>query len=346
MSSTHTIPRTATRTLAVGAVRPPLIRHLIRALGLHPDDAAVTVDHWLRSEQAGKPCHGLVRALYVTGSGKFGRSDFGRSDGVPAPAPTRRGPGRLHVDGTGHLGYAVLQRLVEAGCAEAGRHGVCVATGVGVYPSGALGDWARLACARGCGLVLMAGSPPRVAAPGGRTPLLGTNPICVGVPTTPHPFICDASTSAITHGDLLTARDEGAPLPPDAAVDRDGARTTAPADVDPTAGLGALLAIGGSHKAFALAMAVELLTSLGGGVPGSVKLEEHGIFAVFLGPSLVADAIPALSERLAAFATAGARIPGWESARRLAGATARDTVEVSVATHARLAPLLRGEDLS
>lgn len=336
MSRTHTTPPTATRTLPVGAVRPPLIRHLVRALGLHADDAAVAVDHWLRSEQAGKACHGLVRALYVTDSGKFGRSD-----GAPAPGPTRRGPGRLHVDGTGHLGYAILRRLVEAGCAEAQAHGICVATGVGVYPSGALGDWARLACARGCGLVLMAGSPPRVAAPGGRTPLLGTNPICVGVPTTPHPFICDTSTSAITHGDLLTARDEGAPLPPDAAVDRDGARTTTPADVDPTAGLGALLAIGGSHKAFALAMAVELLTSLGGGVPGSPVLAEHGIFAVFLGPALVADAAPVLSARLAAFAAAGARIPGWESARRLAAAG--DEVELSAATYARLAPLLRAE---
>jgi LDH2 family malate/lactate/ureidoglycolate dehydrogenase len=315
------------RTLPTAAVRDPLVRRLERALGLHPDDAAITVDHWLRSEQAGKPCHGLVRAAHVLGGG------FGPYAGARAPAPAAPAPGRLHVDGAAHLGYPLLHRLVDAGCDEAARRGVCVATGVGVYPSGALGDWARRACARGCGLLLLAGSPPRVAAPGGRAPLLGTNPICVGLPTAPHFFVCDAATSAITHGDLLLARSHGAALPPGAAVDRDGARTLDAAAAE----LGALLPIGGSPKAFALGMAVELLTSLGGGVPG-----EHGVFAVFLGPALVADAAARLSARLADFAAAGARIPGWHAAARLADLTARDEVELAPATLDRLAPLLAG----
>ncbi|MDC0668128.1 Ldh family oxidoreductase [Nannocystis radixulma] len=317
-----------TVALAVGDVRRGLVGALVRRLGLAADDAAVTVEHWLRTEQAGKPCHGLVRALYVTQSG-----EFGPYDGRPAPGPTRVRAGRLHVDGRGHLGYAVVQRLVERGCAEAEEHGMCVATGAGVYPTGALGDWARLACARGCGVIVMSGSPARVVAPGGRVPLVGTNPICVGLPTRPHAFVCDASTSAITHGDLLLAQHAGAPLPADAAVDRDGARTRVPGEVT------ALLSVGGSHKTFALGLAVELLTSLGGGVPGSPRHDEHGVFALFLGPEMVAEAGPVLADRLAAFAETGARIPGWESERR--AAAAGDSVEMSRETYEALAPLLR-----
>ncbi len=318
---------TDTITAEVAELRPALTRGLVRALHLHPSDAEITVDHWLRSEQAGKPCHGLIRAHYLTTSGRFGPFD-----GRPAPAPTRVAPGRLHVDGAGHLGYPIVRRLIDHGCDEALTHGHCLATGAGVYPSGALGDWARLACDRGQGLILLSGSPPRVAAPGGHTPLLGTNPICVGLPTDP-PFVCDSSTSAITHGDLLTAADLGAPLPPDAAVDRHGAPTTDPADV------AALRSIGGSHKTFALAMAVELLCCLGGGVPGSPDLAEHGVFGLFLGPDLVARSAPLFTRRLAAFADAGARVPGWTSGRR--AAAAQGTVTYAADTHNLLAPLLR-----
>jgi len=108
--------------------------------------------------------------------------------------------------------------------------------------------------------------------------------------------------------------------------------------VDP--GGGALLSAGASHKTFALGMAVELLACLGGGVPGSSRLAEHGVFAVVLGPALVAAAAPVFSARLAGFAAAGARIPGWSSAQRAAEQAARGVVEVSAVTHGPLQELL------
>ena len=316
--------------IAVRSLRDPLVGVLVRRLGLAEWDAATAVDHWVRSEQAGKPCHGLVRALYVVQSGVFGPYD-----GTPAPAPTRRVVGS-HVDGRGHLGYAVMRRLVEHGCDEAMERGTCVVTGVGVYPSGMLGDWARMACARGCGVVLTCGSPPRVASPGGSAPLLGTNPLCVGLPAGERPFVCDASTSALTHGDLLLARASGAALPEHAAVDPYGAPTTSVHDAE----AGSLLAIGGSHKAFAISMALELLTSLGGGVPGSAKISEHGVFALVLGPALVAAAGPMLVDGLAGFARAGARIPGWSSQARADEYVRAGTVPLDATTHGRLLALM------
>lgn len=321
--------------VAVGPLRAGLIGVLVRRLGLARADAETTVDHWVRSEQAGKPCHGLVRALYVVRSG-----EFGPFDDVLAPGPVRVSAGRLHVDGRGFLGYPVVRGLIEAGCEEAIAHGSCVATGVGVYPSGMLGDWARMACARGCGVVLASGSPPRVAAPDGRVPLLGTNPLCVGLPAGERPFICDASTSALTHGDLLLARGTGAALPADAAVDGEGRRTTVASEVDVEHGRGALLAIGGSHKAFAISMAIELLTSLGGGVPGSPRHSEHGVFALFLGPAMVAEAGPGWMAGLVGFAERGARIPGWTSQARAEPQAAAGTVRLARDTHGKLLALM------
>ncbi|MEZ4452937.1 MAG: Ldh family oxidoreductase [Nannocystaceae bacterium] len=110
------------------------------------------------------------------------------------------------------------------------------------------------------------------------------------------------ATSAITHGDLLLADQAGVDLPADVALDRRGGRTRAPDEV------AALLPIGASHKAFALSMAFELLTSLGGGIPGSLRGRRPGMFAVFLGPALVARAVTH-SEQLAEFPADGRADP-------------------------------------
>ena len=53
---------------------------------------------------------------------------------------------------------------------------------------------------------MVASSPPRVAAPGGCVPIVGTNPISIGIPTQPVAFVSDCATSEITHGVLLLAR--------------------------------------------------------------------------------------------------------------------------------------------
>src|SRR5258706_9115451 len=44
-------------------------------------------------------------------------------------------------------------------------------------------NWAGLACEKGIAVFLVAGSPPRVAPLGSKSPVVGTNAICVGVPS-------------------------------------------------------------------------------------------------------------------------------------------------------------------
>lgn len=315
----------------------PLTDYVARKLELVEDDARVSVEHLIRAEQAGKSSHGLIRVSYTTSSGKFG--PYG---GVRAPRPERISPGRLHVDGAGHFGYPTLHHLIEGACDEALSHGTCLATSASVYPSGAIGDWARQACSRGVGVLMVASSPVRVAPTRGSSPVVGTNPICIGIPTKPLPYIGDCATSEITHGTLLLARNSGESLPTRSAVGRDGRPETSAALVHPSQGEGALLPFGGHHKAFALSMGIELLVSLGGGLPGGSLQTKNAVFGFFLGPSFFSSNLTAMSEWLERLDQEGVRVPGWVSGRRALAQQHEGIVQVPAETWSTISALLPG----
>lgn len=298
-------------SLQVDDVRVPLVETLAEHLQLQAEDAELTIDHLIRSEQLGKHDHGLIRADYLIRSQKFG--PFGH---LPAARAQQLSEGRIHLDATGSLGYPALHRFIELGCAQAAKTGCCIGTSRSVYPSGALLDWAHLAIQHNTGLVMVATSPPRVTSPGHSQPVVGTNPICIGLPTHPVPFVSDSSTSAVNHGELLLARATGSRLPPQSAIGPDGQPTDDPQAVDPTRGLGALLPVGGSHKTFALSLGIELLVSLGGMRPGEPTTSEHGVFCLFIGPQLAQAAQTAPTSWLASLNESGMRIPGWQSWKR------------------------------
>ena len=119
--------------------------------------------------------------------------------------------------------------------------------------------------------VLAATSPRRLPHPDGGPSLTGTNPLAIGIPSSDgRPIVTDVSMGAVTHGDVL----------------RGEAR---PEDLVPFGGDQA-------HKAFALAVGLELLVS-------SLAGPEHGAVLIVAQP----DADPAPAFRVLA---AGRRLPG------------------------------------
>ena len=118
---------------------------------------------------------------------------------------------------------------------------------------------------------LTATSPARLAHPDGGDPLAGTNPLAIAIPSSDgEPLVADVSMGAVTHGDVL----RGAARPEE------------------------LVPFGGehAHKAFALALGLELLV-------GALAGEGYGAVLVVARPE--ADPVPALRER-----AAGLRLPG------------------------------------
>jgi L-2-hydroxycarboxylate dehydrogenase (NAD+) len=98
----------------------------------------------------------------------------------------------------------------------------------------------------------------------GKFPTLGTNPHSWGFPTTAavgYPIVIDWATSVIAMGRVQQLKREGKPLPPNAAVDKDGNPTT---DPDKAVSLIPF----GDHKGYGLSLINEIVAAfIGGSLP-------------------------------------------------------------------------------
>src|SRR5262249_46330626 len=140
------------------------------------------------------------------------------------------------------------------------------------FPTGMLGYWARRLANAGLATLLTATSPARLGHPDGGEPLVGTNPLAIGVPNPDgEPIVSDVSMGKGTHGDIRrgVAR-------PDGLVPFGGAQ---------------------AHKAFALAVGLQ-------GWVESFVGESHGAVLVVARPAYD-EFVESLRRR-----AGGLRLPG------------------------------------
>jgi LDH2 family malate/lactate/ureidoglycolate dehydrogenase len=229
---------------------PDEARARLEALGFDSDAAEVLFDHFADSERRGKLGHGFARIPWLE------TQEFD-----PAARPVRGTAieGVDHWNANGALGYLTLAAI----CADVIRDGVMGAKLIvasGCFPTGALGYWARQVASAGYVAVLTATSPRRLPPPSGGPPLTGTNPLAIAIPSSDgEPLVADVSMGAVTHGDVIAGRARPEELVP----------------------FGGELA----HKAFALAVGLELLVSALAGPEHSAVLlvarPEHDVVPSF-----------------------------------------------------------------
>ena len=99
--------------------------------------------------------------------------------------------------------------------------------------------------------------------------MVGSNPIAIGVPADPEPFVLDMATSAVSAGKIIDYAHRGQPLEEGWAIDADGRPTTDAA----LATSGAIAPFGGA-KGYGLGLAIELL--VGGLASHSYGRDVHG----------------------------------------------------------------------
>jgi L-2-hydroxycarboxylate dehydrogenase (NAD+) len=96
---------------------------------------------------------------------------------------------------------------------------------------------------------------------------VGTNPIAIGIPSRPHPFVLDMATSVSAMGRIIALKHRGERIPEGWAVDHDGAPTT-----DPDAALRGSLSPAGGPKGYGLGIAFAMLSGLLVGMPAGKEV--------------------------------------------------------------------------
>ena len=320
-----------------------LARTALRRAGADDAMAEATARALLAAEAAGQAGHGLSRVpQYAT----FLRN--GRADGTATPRIVNERGGAVLIDARHGLAYPALARAESEAAWRARAHGVAIAGITNSHHSGAMGlPVARLA-AQGLVALAFTNSPAAMPVPGGRQPLMGTNPIAAAFPRRDAPpLVIDLALSEVARGKIMVAAKEGRSIPDGWALDAEGRPTT-----DPNAALsGAMLAMGGTKGAL-LAMVVELLcVALTGAAFGfeadSFFVDEgnrprlgHALLAVDPGALAGADAF---ASRIEAFIAAmqaedGVRLPGSRRDARAARA-ATEGIDIPEALHQRLQAL-------
>lgn len=244
------------------------MRALVLA-GVPDDHAELQVDLLLQAELFDRPSHGLLRLPRI-----IKRIRNGAADPMTEGAFMWRSESVLDVDGRRGLGPVVACAALAAIAKRARRTGIAMAAIANNNHLGMLGWYAERVAATGQIVIALSTSEALVHPWGGRKAMLGTNPIAVGVPATPHPFVFDMATSRVSMGRIHDHARNGEPIPADWALDVDGEPTT-----DPEAAAHGAIAPFGGPKGYALGLALEVLvasltdTALGADVVGTLDSE-------------------------------------------------------------------------
>jgi LDH2 family malate/lactate/ureidoglycolate dehydrogenase len=232
-------------------------------LGFADADARLLSDHFLDAERRGKPSHGVARIDWL--------ETLAELDPGASPVKAVATPAFDLWEGRGALGYLTLGAV----CADLEASPpslVKVVAASQCFPTGMLGYWVRRLATSGLAALLTATSPARLGHPDGGEPLVGTNPLAIGVPNPDgEPIVADVSMGKVTHGDVLRG-------------------VAGPEDLVPFGG-------GQAHKAFALAVGLQ-------GWVESFVGESYGAVLVVAHPAYD-DFAPALRRR-----AGGRHLPG------------------------------------
>ena len=247
-------------------------------------------------------------------------------EAVPTLACPRAGA--VRVDAASGFAHPAIDLGLPALLEAAAENGIAVMTVFNSYNCGVLGYHAERIADAGCLALCFTNAPASIAPPGGKKPVVGTNPFALGVPDGEGAaLIIDQSASVIAKSEIALRARLGEPIDPSWAFDADGNPTD-----DPNAALAGSMAPSGGYKGFGIGLTVELFAAC---LSGAVLGKDASPFAGTKGgpPNtgqcfIAIDPSPLsgghFGERVQALTTAitsqeGARLPG---ARRR-GARAR-----------------------
>ena len=233
---------------------------LLKGVGASEEEAEIISRHSIGANLAGHDSHGIIQIPTYIDRAKRGHIVPGAPFEIVRDTPTT-----TVVDGHWGFGYVVSERLMKMTIEKAKTSGVAASTVFRQSHVGRVADYPIMAAESGLiGLMTAdSGRSSKSVVPfGGREPRLGTNPICIAMPSNLEAtMFIDMATSAVAAGKLGVAVARGYDIPEGWILDKDGNQTTDPTDLRSG---GAILPLGGpeGHKGYGLSVMVEILSGI------------------------------------------------------------------------------------
>ena len=244
-----------------------LISGALTGAGTSPRNAAYFTEAILDTELSGLEGHGFYWLDYYC---QHVRS--GKVNGKARPKIERLSPVAFRID----VNRGFAHPAIEAGFAKlipaAKKYGIAAMALHNSYNAATLGFHTGYLAKQGLLAFGFTNAMPAIAPVGGRTPVIGTNPLSFAVPGRKGKvaFLIDQSSSAVTWTAVKRAAEQGLAIPLGWALDRQGNPTT-----DAAKGLEGSIAPSGGYKGFSVGLIVEVMCAA---MAGALRGPEMGSF--------------------------------------------------------------------
>lgn len=252
---------------------------VLKEKGIADADIPFVIETYLGGELQGHLTHGLASFP------GFVKQDF---SGLPEPEVVKDTQALFMVDAKGNTGSVVARRAADEAIKRAKSEAIGTAIVKNMDVLLRPGALAKYIAGQGyMGIVIESGGAANMAPPGGYDPVIGTNPIGYGIPTSGEPLVVDMALSKQAYGNVRLAKKYGKNLPEntfytdkgEVAVDPEDAHSVMPA---------------GDHKGFALSLLFEILCGSTLGMPMMIaskaqnsfgnKLPDRGCYIIVIDP--------------------------------------------------------------
>ena len=221
------------------------LKTALKKRGFSAKDAALVAEEYVSGELEGKKGHGLMAFPSLLNKLNTNKKPY---------KIIKKTHSLLFIEANQNLGAVVANFTIPILVKMAKKEGVAIACIKNMTTWLRPGFIAGLVAKKNMiGIVVNNGGKPMTAPFGGYTPVIGTNPIGIGIPTKNNPIVADMATSRLAWGRVREAERDGKELPANIFLDKHGHFTKDPKKAYSVIPMG-------DYKGFAIGLLIEILT--------------------------------------------------------------------------------------